>query len=188
MSRVDPILSRRSIRRFTPESVEEAQIRVLLTAGMCAPSADDERPWHFVVISDPAMRLTLSQVSAYTYVVKDAPVAILVCGDESLQKQHGCWMLDCAASTENILLEANLIGLGAVWLGIYPVEGRIQKVRLVTGAPSNVVPFSIVAVGHPAERKYPISRYDQSRVHYEQWDSGNSQTVPLYDDAKGSRS
>jgi nitroreductase len=84
------------------------------------------------------------------------------------------------------LLEANLIGLGAVWLGIYPVEGRIQKVRLVTGAPSNVVPFSIVAVGHPAERKYPISRYDQSRIHYEQWGSGNAQTVPLYDDIKGS--
>jgi nitroreductase len=169
MPRTDPILSRRSIRRFTHEKIDEAQVRALLSAGMCAPSADDERPWHFVVVTDPSIRLTLSQVSAYTYVVKDSPVAILVCGDESLQKQHGCWMLDCSAATENILLEANLIGLGAVWLGIYPVEGRIQKVRIVTGAPQHVVPFSIVAVGHPAERKYPISRYDECRVHYEQW-------------------
>ena len=170
----DPVLGRRSIRRYTGEGVDAGQIRQLLSAAMSAPSADDERPWHFVVVQTASLRLELSEVSPYTHVVRDAPLAIAVCGDESLQKQIGCWVLDCAAATENILVEATLLGLGAVWLGIYPVEGRIQRVRSILAAPPDVVPFSIVAIGHPAERKEAVSRFDSRRVHEQRWMSKNS--------------
>jgi nitroreductase len=138
---------------------------------MCAPSADDERPWHFIVVRDLALQQELSIISVYTHVVAKAPLAIVVCGDETLQKQQGCCILDCAAATENILLEAEQIGLGAVWLGIYPIEGRIQKVRSILAVPKNIIPFSIVAAGYPAEHKAPVQRYDERRVHRQRWTS-----------------
>jgi len=161
----DPVLTRRSIRRYTSRPVDNEQIHLLLCAAMSAPSAEDERPWYFVVALEAPLRLQLSEVSAFTHIVKDAPAAIIVCGDESLQKQVGCWVLDCAAATENILIEANHIGLGAVWLGIYPVEGRIQKVRAILSLPKNIVPFAIVPIGHPAEKKEPRVRFDKQKVH-----------------------
>jgi nitroreductase len=164
-----PVLGRRSIRRFTGDPVSETQLHTLIEAAMCAPSADDERPWHFVAIRDLSIRLKLAEVSPATHIIKDGQLAIVVCGDDSLQKQQGCWTLDCAAATENILIEAHFIGLGAVWLGVYPVEGRIQRIRNILVMPQNIVPFSIVAVGYPAEHKEFSSRYDERRLHLERW-------------------
>jgi nitroreductase len=164
-----PVFSRRSIRRYSEKPVDKEQIQAMLSAAMCAPSADDERPWHFIVINDKSVREKLSELSALTHLVKDAPVAIVVCGDEGLQKQQGCWMLDCAASTENILVEAQVLGLGAVWLGIYPVEGRVQRARSILNVPENIIPFAIVAAGYPLERKEPAYRYDARRVHSDLW-------------------
>jgi nitroreductase len=164
-----PVLGRRSIRHFTDDPIDEKQLHKLIEAAMCAPSADDERPWHFVVVREASIRLQLAEVSPATHVIKNAQLAIVVCGDDSLQKQQGCWTLDCAAATENILIEAHLIGLGAVWLGVYPVEGRIQRIRKLLAMPQNIVPFSIVAVGYPAEHKEPRSRYDERRLHLERW-------------------
>jgi nitroreductase len=165
----DPILSRRSIRRYLGTTLEDSQIRALLDAAMCAPSAEDERPWHFVVVREEGLRRELAEIAPYTHVVKDAPLALVVCGEEALQKQQGCWMLDCAAATENILLEAHLAGLGAVWLGLYPVPGRVERVRRILQIPSQIMPFAIVAAGYPAERREAASRYDGRRVHFEQW-------------------
>jgi nitroreductase len=165
----DPILRRRSIRRYQVTDVAEAQIRRMLEAAMAAPSAEDERPWHFVVVREKSIRRELAEISPYTHIVKDAPVAMVVCGDESLQKQQGCWMLDCAAATENMLLEAHLIGLGAVWLGVYPIQGRVERVRSILMIPAQIVPFAIVSAGFPAEKKEPVSRYDERRVHLEHW-------------------
>lgn len=164
-----PVLSRRSVQSFLSKSVEEIELLRLLKAAMCAPSVDDERPWHFLVIREKPVRMKLAEISPYTHVVNDAPVAIVVCGDESLQIQQGCWVLDCSAATENILIEAQLIGLGALWLGVYPVEGRIQKVRSILSTPGHIIPFSIIAVGYPAEYKAPVSRFDERRVHWDQW-------------------
>lgn len=167
----DPVLSRRSCRVYTNQPVNEKQIQLLLSAAMCAPSAEDERPWHFIVVQDPALQQELSTISVYTHIVTKAPFVIVVCGDETLQKQQGCCVLDCAAATENILLEAVQIGLGAVWLGVYPIEGRIQKVRSILAVPKNIIPFSIVAAGYPAEHKTPVQRYDERRVHLQRWTS-----------------
>jgi nitroreductase len=101
--------------------------------------------------------------------VPNAPVAVLVCGDETLQKARGFWVQDCAAATENILIEAQQLGLGAVWLGIYPIEGRVEGPRRLLGIPDYVVPFALVALGHPAEYTKAVRRYDASRVHVDQW-------------------
>ena len=169
ISNPDPVLSRHSIRQFTDQPVDDSQIHALLEAAMSAPSADDERPWHFVIVKENSVLSKLSSISPQTSVVDNAPVCIVVCGDESLQKQLGCWALDCAAATENILIEAQIINLGAVWLGIYPVQGKILRVQSILSAPQNVIPFSIIPIGHPAEQKAAAFRYDNRRIHLERW-------------------
>ena len=169
---MDPVATRRSIRRYLDTPINDEQIHALLSAAMCAPSADDERPWHFIVVKNPEIRGKLAGLSTFTHVVNYAYAAVVICGDEMLQKQQGCWMLDCAASTENILIEAQLLGLGAVWLGVYPVEGRVQRARQILKVPRNVIPFAIVALGYPAEYKEPSHRYDGRRVHTDFWTNG----------------
>jgi len=144
-------------------------VKLLLRAGMVAPSADDERPWHFIVVNDRVQRKKITGVHPSAHMVDEAPGVILVCGDLSLQKAQGFWIQDCSAATENILIEAHFQGLGAVWLGIYPVEGRIEGFRRIFNLPDNVIPFSLVVFGFPKENKEPANRYDVSRIHYDCW-------------------
>jgi nitroreductase len=166
---MDPVLSRRSVREYTDQPVSEETVRTLLRAAMAAPSAEDQRPWHFVVIRDHEIRAKIPQVHRFAHMISRAPVALLICGDETRQKQRGFWVQDCAAATENILIEAQQLGLGAVWLGVYPVEGRVQGFRRLLNIPDHVVPFALVVVGYPAKRKKPVDRYDASRVHQDSW-------------------
>ncbi|WP_300523852.1 nitroreductase family protein, partial [Aminiphilus sp.] len=121
------ILKRRSIRNYTAEPVTEEQIRALLEAGMSAPSAGNQRPWHFVVITDRAIREEIPRLHPYASMVPRAPVVIAVCADPALERYPGYWPQDCAAATENILLSAEAQGLGAVWLGVHPDEDRMHK-------------------------------------------------------------
>lgn len=167
--RKDPILSRRSVRRYTAQGVEEKDVRKLLEAGMSAPSAGNERPWHFVVIRDRQTLEGVMEFHPYAKMLKEAAGAILVCGDASLEKYPGFWVQDCSAATENILIMAVQLNLGAVWLGIYPIEERVNGLRRLVGLPDHVVPFSLVPFGHPAEERKLIDRYDGDRVHHEKW-------------------
>lgn len=96
-------------------------------------------------------------------------MAILVCGDLQLEKIRGYWVQDCSAATENILIAANAKGLGAVWLGVYPIERRVTGIKKLLDLPENVIPFSIVSIGYPAVKKPPANRYDNSRIHYNRW-------------------
>jgi nitroreductase len=99
----------------------------------------------------------------------EASVAILVCGDLSREKYTGYWVQDCAAATENMLLETVELGLGAVWLGVYPIEERVIAMRKLLNISDTVVPFSLVSIGYPAEPQKPSNRFDASRIHYDTW-------------------
>jgi nitroreductase len=166
---MDTVLSRMNIRGFSEEAVCQESVRSLLQAAMAAHSEGDERPWHFVVVEDSTMREQMADIHPYAHMVPQAPVVILVCGDLTLQKHSGFWVQDCAAATENILIEAQSLGLGAVWLGIYPVEGRVQSFRKLLALPPHVIPFALTPVGHPAERNGLNCRFDESRVHFGRW-------------------
>ena len=166
---MDPVLSRRNIRKYSNQPIKEEDLRLLLRAAMVAPSADDERPWHFVIIQDEQILEQISKIHPHAHMVKHASVTILVCGDERLQKVPGFWPQDCAAATENILIEAQQLGLGTVWLGIYPVSGRVEGFRRLLKIPEQVVPFALVVLGYPAEHKEPAQIYDESRVHRGNW-------------------
>jgi nitroreductase len=169
---ITAILTRRSIRDYSPHPVPEEDIKLLLEAGLSAPSAFDERSTNFVVIDD---RKILEQIHSFnpnpkTFQLKKATVAILVCGNQAKEREKGkgFWMLDGAVASENILIAANALGLGAVWTAIYPFQDRVAKVQKLLNLPEDVIPLNIIPIGYPAERKMPHP-YDASRVHTNHW-------------------
>ncbi|MGE5598615.1 MAG: nitroreductase family protein [Bacteroidota bacterium] len=167
---LDLILSRRSIRRYKPEPVPEEAIEAMLRAAMSAPSAGNGQPWRFVVLDDRRLLDEIPRFHPHAQMLKEAPAAILVCAAAGEARYAGkYWVQDCAAATENILLAAHVLGLGAVWLGVYPEEARMEGLRKLLAIPGEIVPFALVAVGHPAERQPPAERYDPGRVHRNRW-------------------
>jgi nitroreductase len=169
MDAMQAILSRRSIRRYTDKDVSDEVVKELLEAAMSAPSAGNEQPWHFVVIRDRQILNEIPKIHPHSGMLKEAPLAILICGDESLQKYKGYWVQDCSAATENLLVAVNAKGLGGVWLGVYPLEDRVVGIRKLLGMPENVIPFALLSIGYPDEQKPPAERYDESRVHHDKW-------------------
>ena len=167
MDAMKAILSRRSIRKYTPEPVDESVLHDLVEAAMNAPSSANSQPWHFVVITDRKILDEIPKFHQYSSMIKEAPLAVVVCGDTQLSR--GAWVQDCSAATENILIAANAKGLGAVWLGVYPIDERIAGIRKLLGMPENIMPLSIIVVGHPGETKPPANRFNAERVHRNKW-------------------
>ncbi len=164
---IHTILSRRSIRSYTPQPVSKQHIQTLLEAAMAAPSASNLKPWHFVVVVDRQMLNNLAELHPFGKMLFEAPLCIAVCGDRAISERY--WVQDCSAATENLLLAAVALGLGAVWLGAYPKEERITAIRTVLGIPDAIVPLNLISIGHPAEKKEPRTQYDEERVHREHW-------------------
>jgi nitroreductase len=168
MDAMEAILTRRSIREYTKRRVSAKVLKELLEAAMCAPSAGNQQPWCFVVISDREILNEIPKYHTYAQMLKEAQVAILVCCDQDLQL-GGYGVQDCSAATQNILLAAHAKGLGAVWLGIYPTEPRVTDIKKLLNLPEHIIPISLISIGYPAEQKPRQDRYRADRVHYNQW-------------------
>ncbi len=168
MDAMEAILTRRSIRKYTTEPVSDETVDQLPKAAMSAPTAANE-PWHFVIIRDRDLLDAFTTFHVHANMLKTAAVGILVCADPTVEVLKGRWVMDCSAATENILIAANALGLGAVWVGIYPVEERIQGVRALLGIPNHIIPLCCVSVGWPGEKKPPSNRYRPERVHEGHW-------------------
>ncbi len=169
MDAYEAIMTRRSIRAYTAQPVGEDLIKELLAAAMSAPSASNRQPWYFVVITERRQLDALTTILPYGQMLKQAPLAIVVCGDRERQPMDGYWAQDCSAATENLLLAAHARGLGAVWLGVYPREERIQGISRMLGLPEQVTPMAVLSIGYPAEHKGPEDRYDESRIRRDRW-------------------
>lgn len=164
---IDTILARRSIRKYTGRPVDDGEIQKLLEAGMAAPSSNNRKPWHFVVVREPETLAGLADVHPYGKMLGGAAAAIAVCGDTGISPDY--WVQDCSASTENILLAVTALGLGAVWLGCHPRADRVAAVREILGIPEEYGILCLISIGHPAEKKEPRTQYDEARVHRERW-------------------
>jgi nitroreductase len=163
------IKTRRSVRAYTPEPVDDATVQEILRCGMQAPSACNEQPWQFVVLRDKGLLTKAGDINPYAKFAKNAPVAVLVCGDLRLDKCQGYWVQDCSNCAMNMLLAAHALGLGAVWTGIYPLAERVEGFRTLCGLPREVTPLALLVIGHPANAPRPEDRFKPERVHTDRW-------------------
>lgn len=170
METLEALFTRRSIRDYTPQAVPDELVQELLAAAMQAPSAGNQQPWHFVVVTERQQLDALAEVLPFGKMLKNAPLGIVVCADLALEKYAGFWMQDCSNATMNLLLAAHALGLGAVWVAIYPVEDRMAGAKQLLGLPEQVVPLCVVPFGYPATRpEPPARRYDDARLHHNHW-------------------
>lgn len=165
------IFKRTSIRSYTEQQPTDEQITTLLHAGMAAPSAKNTQPWEFVVVKEKNTLNKIRDFHLYASMLDQAPLAIVVCGNKEnvAVDANDLWPQDCAAATENILLEATELGLGGVWLGCYPSVSYIKKLQNILELPDNVIPFAIVSLGYPAGDTHPKDKFDKTKIHYEKW-------------------
>lgn len=163
------IFERRSIRKYTDKPVPKDLIEQIVRAGMAAPSAGNEQPWHFIIIEDKTILDNITKVHPYSQMLKEVNHAIVVCGDLALQKYEGFWVQDCSAATQNMLIMARDLGLGSVWVGVYPLEDRVRAIKELLHLPESVIPLCILPLGYPGEEKGPVDRFNASRLHWNQW-------------------
>jgi nitroreductase len=166
---VKEIFERRSIRKYSNLPISDSDIENLFRAAMAAPSAGNQQPWEFILIKDKEIMADIIKVHPYSQMLKAAQLAIVVCADLNKETHSGYWVQDCSAATENILIEAQHLGLGSVWLGVYPREDRVNGIKKVLKLPERITPLSIVSLGYPAEKKEPSNRYDKLRIHINKW-------------------
>lgn len=166
-----PILERRSCRSYTSEPVSDDMLHTLLMAGMAAPSAHNSQPWEFLVLRDAPLKAAVSALGPYWGMLKDAPLGILVLANLEGYKasRQEFFVQDCSAATQNILLAAQAMGLGGVWLGLYPNEERMEGVRRVCGIPEAIIPAMLVSIGHPAQMPHPHTTFKEDKVHYDRY-------------------
>ena len=166
---MDIINKRRSIRKFIDKPVESEKIEKLLIAAMQAPSAKNQRPWEFIVVNNRKILDELSKYSNYANAVLTAPVSIvLVSNIEGLQNPE-FWEQDMSAGTENMLLEAVHLGLGAVWLGVNPIQERMDFIKKLFDLPDNIIPFSVVPTGYTERENKFVDRFNKDKIHYNKW-------------------
>lgn len=177
---LDNLMTRTSIRAYQDKPVEDEKIEKMLRAAMAAPSAGNKQPWKFVVIKNEE---TLKTISGHFHTMKmaeNAPLAIVVCGDMNQtfpEDGRDYWVEDASAATENLLLAAHAMGLGAVWCGIYPMQERVKLLKKLLGMPENIVPLNVIPVGYPAEEPAPKDKWKPDNIYNETW-TGSSLNIP----------
>lgn len=169
MNVIDAINKRRSIRKFEDKPVEKEKIDLLLRAAMQAPSAVNEQPWEFIVVEDKDTLEKLSHAHDYAMAMKNGTLAILVLSNKNYFAIDSLWQQDLSAASENMLLEAVELGLGATWMAIAPIEDRVAYIRDLFNLPENVIPFNMIAFGYPTKEKDFDDRFKADRVHYEKY-------------------
>jgi nitroreductase len=170
-SKLDIIFSRRSIRKYHDQEVPDEMITDLLEAAMSAPSAVAKDPWHFIVVKNRKILNKISAALPNAKMLSQATAAFIVCGDiNKANIQEESYLLqDLSAAVENILIAANILGLGTCWLGVHPRPDRLSTIRKLFDLPDNIIPMCGIAIGWPAEHPEARTRFNNERVHLEKW-------------------
>lgn len=168
---LENIHARKSVRQFTDEPVSQEHIETMLKAAMAAPTAVNYQPWRFVVITERARLDAMAEVLPYAKMLKQAPLAIVVCGETTWfeGRENTYWQQDCSAATQNILLAAEALGLGAVWTGVYPNMELARPLAEFLGLPGNVQPLCCIPIGHHDGTTQPKDKWKPENIHYEKW-------------------
>ncbi|MBP1644747.1 MAG: nitroreductase [Bacteroidetes bacterium] len=170
---MENILNRKSVRKYTNADVKKEQLEILVRAGMAAPSARNSQPWLFFVIDDRAILDNLAKQLPNAKMLLNAKAAIVVCGN--LQKAlegdgREFWVQDCSAATQNILLAAESMGLGAVWTGAYPRKEIVNIIKVELGLPEHIVPLNVIPIGWQTGEEKPKQKYTEENVRWNKWE------------------
>ncbi|MDE6654581.1 MAG: nitroreductase family protein [Muribaculaceae bacterium] len=172
-SPIENIMTRTSVRQYDSErTISSDTVEILLRAAMAAPTAVNKQPWQFVVLDEREAIDSLCTYLPYAKMLEHAPLAIVTCGDltKAIEGEgETYWIQDVSAATENLLLAAHALGLGAVWTGLYPISDRVKGVQKALGMPDSIVPLAVVPVGYPAMDQSPKDKWDSAKVHYNKY-------------------
>ena len=162
---MDSLYTRVSIRKYQKRPVEKEKTEAILRAAMQAPSAVNQQPWEFYVVTSREKLEALSKVSPYAGMTREAPAAIVsVYRKDCALPAYA--QIDLSIAMENLWLETAAQGLGGVWLGIAPIEARMEAVEKVLGLPDTVRAFAVFPYGYPAEERAQQDRFHAERIHY----------------------
>lgn len=165
------IFNRKSVREYTEDNVDRNTLELLVKAGMAAPTAGNRQPWAFLVIDNRGVLIEMVDFLPYGRMLDHAAAAIVVCGDLTKVNKDGpeYWVQDCSAATQNILLAAEALGLGAVWIGVYPSEQRTIDAKTFFNLPEDIVPLSVISIGYPKGEQIPKDKWDEQKVKWNSW-------------------
>lgn len=168
---LENIHSRKSVRQYTSETVSDEHIQTMLKAAMAAPSAVNYQPWRFVVVTERSELDAMAEFLPFAQMLRQAPLAIVVCGETTWMngEENPFWEQDCSAATQNLLLAAEALGLGAVWTGVYPDLEKAGKLQEFLRLPGNVQPLCAIPIGHPAGETQPKDKWKPENIHYGKW-------------------
>jgi len=170
------LYSRKSVRSFTGEPLDDDDLLEIVKAGMAAPSAVNAQPWEFIIVKDRRTLDALGDALPYAKMIYKAGAAIIVCGDR--QQAHGRLaeyaVIDPSLASENILLAAEALGLGAVWTAAYPYPERMGPVRSILHIPEDIIPLNVIPVGHPSGEDLAKNKFRPEKIHQEVWQHGTS--------------
>lgn len=168
---IENIMTRASVREYIDSLVPDSVVVKILRAGMAAPTAANRQPWHFYVIENQTVKDSIASAFKYAKMVSGSAFDVVVCGNTNLMftgdtPARGNWVLDCSAATENMLLAAHALGVGAVWCGMYPEDDRVADLKRILSLPDTLVPLNVVSFGYPKNPVVPKDKWDATKVDY----------------------
>ncbi len=167
---MDAIMKRRSIRKFQDRAVETEKRERLLRAAMQSPTGHNAQEWEFLVIENEATRLAVSRMSPTTVCAKNAPLLIIVLANmERAVKEVPIWVSNMAAACQNIITEAEYLGLGSCWLSCFPYPEKMDYASKLFDLPETVKPYGVLAIGYKEREKEAVDRFDVNKIHYEKY-------------------
>lgn len=169
MDIITSIIERRSIRKFKDKEIPNEAIEKILKSAMYAPSGGNAQPWDFIFVTNKDKLNSITNIHPYSHALKSASCAIIVCGNKEKEKFEGLWIQDCSAATQNILLSSHSLGIGSVWLGLYPELDRVKGVQRIFNLPNHITPFAVIALGYSDEKNTMPDRFNKDSIHYDKW-------------------
>lgn len=165
----EALLNRRSIRKYKDQKISEEDINRILKAAMYAPSAMNLQAWHFVVIDNKEILVETVKSIPYAEMLNQSSVAILVCGDSSVEKNESWLLQNCSAAIQNILLSAYGLGIGSCWIAIHGMDDVYKNIKAQFKLPEHIVPVSVISLGYPDEDLKAEERFKEEKIHYNNW-------------------
>lgn len=173
MDAIENMLKRISVRQYSDQEITDEALHTILEAGMSGPTAVNARPWSFIVVRNPEMLCRMADGNGRAAEpLRGAKVGILLCGDleRAFPPAPDYWVVDGSIAVQNMILAANAMGIGSVWLGTWPQQNKIDAQKALFQLPEHIIPHSILALGYPKEESSKEKQlYEEDRVHFEKW-------------------